>query len=49
MRCLLIPGNNSLSHVAKCLAIRELLINRGKGHVVLIAVTQKNSQLGFMF
>ena len=36
-----------MSHVAKCLAIREMLINRGKGHEVLIAVTQKHSQFLF--
>ena len=33
-----------MSHVAKCLAIRELLIDRDKGHEVLVAVTQKHSQ-----
>ena len=44
MRYLLIPGNNSLSHVAKCLEIRKILINRGKGHEVLIAVSKKHSQ-----
>jgi UDP:flavonoid glycosyltransferase YjiC (YdhE family) len=42
MRYLLIPGNNSLSHVAKCLAIREVLL--GKGHETLIAVNQKHAQ-----
>jgi len=41
MRYLLIPENNSLSHVAKCLAIREVLL--GKGHDVLIAVNGKHS------
>ena len=41
MRYLLIPENNSLSHVAKCLAIREVLL--GKGHDVLIAVNRKHS------
>ncbi len=42
MRYLLLPNNNSLSHVAKSLAIREVLVNRG--HEVLIAVNQKHSQ-----
>ncbi|MBI4880769.1 MAG: radical SAM protein [Planctomycetes bacterium] len=28
MRFLLVPGNNSLSHVARCLAIRERLVAR---------------------
>jgi len=42
MRYLLVPENNSLSHVAKCLAIREVL--RSKGHEVLIAVNRKHSQ-----
>jgi len=43
MRYLLIPQNNSLSHVAKCLAIREVLLS--KGHEVLIAVNRRHSQL----
>lgn len=42
MRYLLIPGNNSLSHVAKCLAIRERLVQ--KHHEVLIAVARKNAK-----
>ena len=42
MRFLLIPENNSLSHIAKCLAIRESL--SGRGHEVLIAVNGKHSQ-----
>jgi UDP-N-acetylglucosamine:LPS N-acetylglucosamine transferase len=35
-RYLLIPGNNSLSHVAKCLAVSESLAKRG--HTVQLAV-----------
>ncbi len=42
MRYLLIPGNNSLSHVAKCLAIGEVLLS--KGHETLVAVNQKHAQ-----
>ena len=42
MRYLLIPGNNSLSHVAQCLAIREFLLQRR--HEVLIAVARNNSK-----
>ena len=42
MRYLLIPENNSLSHVAKCLVIREALVSRG--HEALIAASQKHSQ-----
>jgi hypothetical protein len=38
---LLVPGNNSLSHIAKCLAIKEALVLRG--HEVLIAVSRKSS------
>ena len=41
MRFLFIPGNNSLSHAAKCLAVRERLVSRG--HNCLIAITQGNS------
>lgn len=41
MKFLLIPGNNSLSHVAKCLALEAEL--SGRGHQVLIAVSQKHS------
>lgn len=41
MKFLLIPGNNSLSHVAKCLALEAELVNRG--HQVLIAVSEKHS------
>ncbi len=40
-RFLLVPGNNSLSHVAKCLAVREALVARG--HEVQIAVSAKHS------
>jgi UDP:flavonoid glycosyltransferase YjiC (YdhE family) len=38
---LLVPGNNSLSHVAKCLAAREALIARG--HEARLAVSRKHS------
>src|SRR5574341_1676289 len=38
---LLIPGNNSLSHVAKCLAVRQALI--GRGHEARIAVSKKHA------
>lgn len=41
MRFLFIPGNNSLSHAAKCLVIREKLVARG--HECLIAITERNS------
>ncbi len=41
MKFLLIPGNNSLSHVAKCLALEAELT--GRGHGVLIAVAQKHA------
>ncbi len=37
MRILLIPENNSLSHLAKCLTVRESLILRG--HEVFLAVS----------
>ena len=40
MKFLLIPGNNSLSHVAKCLAAQEALASRG--HQVLIAASRKH-------
>jgi hypothetical protein len=40
-RYLLIPGNNSLSHVAKCLALSESLERRG--HTARLAVKRKNS------
>ena len=42
MRYLLIPENNSLSHVAKCLRIRAALVNRG--HEVLIAANHMHSR-----
>jgi len=42
MKILLIPGNNSLSHVAKCAALETLLSKRG--HTVLIAVTCKHAE-----
>ncbi len=41
MRFLLVPGNNSLSHVAKCLALSEELGKRG--HDVRTAVSRKHS------
>jgi UDP:flavonoid glycosyltransferase YjiC (YdhE family) len=41
MKFLLIPGNNSLSHVAKSLALEAELSARG--HQVLIAVSKKHS------
>ncbi len=44
MKYLLIPENNSLSHIAKCLAIRDVMIK--KGHEVHIAVSVQNS--GFL-
>ncbi len=37
----LVPGNNSLSHVAKCLVIRRALLDRG--HEVRVAVNGKHS------
>ncbi len=43
-RYLLVPGNNSLSHVAKCLALRRALA--GRGHEVLLAVSRKSA--GFL-
>lgn len=39
MRFLLIPGSNSLSHVVKCLAVREALID--KGHEVILAASKQ--------
>ena len=42
MKFLLVPGNNSFSHVAKCLVIEEELIS--KGHDVLIAVSKNHSR-----
>jgi UDP:flavonoid glycosyltransferase YjiC (YdhE family) len=42
MRFLFVPGNNSLSHAAKCLTISERLISRG--HECLIAITRGNAQ-----
>lgn len=41
MKYLLIPGNNSLSHVAKCLSIKESLALRG--HEAFIAVSKKSA------
>ena len=41
---LLVPGNNSLSHIAKCLAVREALCLRG--HTEHIAVSKVSS--GFL-
>lgn len=41
MRFILVPGNNSLSHVTKCLAIKEALVSRG--HEAPIAVSRKSS------
>jgi UDP:flavonoid glycosyltransferase YjiC (YdhE family) len=41
MRLLLVPGNNSLSHVAKCLALTEAL--EARGHEVRTAVSRKHS------
>lgn len=40
MKVLLVPSNNSLSHVAKCAALEWELSNRG--HCVLIAVSKKH-------
>ncbi len=42
MRFLLVPENNSLSHVAKCLAIEASLSARG--HEVLLAVSNRNAR-----
>jgi UDP:flavonoid glycosyltransferase YjiC (YdhE family) len=44
MRFLLIPENNSLSHIAKCLSVMDIL--RSNGHQVHIAVAAKHS--GFL-
>ncbi len=41
MRLLLLPGNNSLSHVAKCLALRECF--RERGHAITLAVSGQRS------
>lgn len=41
MKFLLVPGNNSLSHVAKCAALEASLSRRG--HSVLIAVAHRYS------
>ncbi len=41
MKFLLVPGNNSLSHVAKCAALEAALSRRG--HSVLIAVARRYS------
>ncbi len=41
MKFLLVPGNNSLSHLAKCFVLEETLSS--KGHEVLIAVNKKHS------
>ena len=41
MKFLIVPGNNSLSHVAKCLALQESL--RARGHDTLVAVSARNS------
>jgi UDP:flavonoid glycosyltransferase YjiC (YdhE family) len=41
VKFLFVPGNNSLSHAAKCLAVRERLVSGG--HECLIAVTRDNS------
>lgn len=41
MKILLVPENNSLSHIAKALAIRTGLLDRG--HEVLLAVSQRSA------
>jgi UDP:flavonoid glycosyltransferase YjiC (YdhE family) len=41
MKILLVPGNNSLSHIAKCLAVKKEFLVRG--HEVLIAVSKSNA------
>lgn len=41
MKFLLVPENNSLSHIAKCLALEAALTARG--HEVLVAVSRKNA------
>ena len=42
MKFLLIPENNSLSHVAKCLAMKQKLAD--KGHKTAVAVSRTRSQ-----
>jgi UDP:flavonoid glycosyltransferase YjiC (YdhE family) len=42
VRFLLLPGNNSLSHVAKCLAVAEVLARRG--HETLLAAGKRNAR-----
>jgi len=44
MRFLLVPGNNSLSHLAKCLALESSLTSRG--HRVVVAVSR--GRAGFL-
>jgi UDP:flavonoid glycosyltransferase YjiC (YdhE family) len=41
MKILLIPESNSLSHIAKCLAVRESLL--GRGHEAILAVNGPNA------
>ncbi len=41
MKFLLIPENNSLSHIAKCLALTDIL--KSTGHEVHIAISRKHS------
>jgi UDP:flavonoid glycosyltransferase YjiC (YdhE family) len=41
-RFLLAPGNNTLSHIGKCLAIREALLARG--HEVVVSVAQSRAK-----
>lgn len=41
MKYLFVPANNSLSHLAKAIAVREVLVSRG--HEALVAVSQKNA------
>ncbi|MCC6562545.1 MAG: glycosyl transferase, partial [Xanthomonadales bacterium] len=43
-RFLLLPGNNTLSHIAKCLALREAL--EARGHQTFLAVSSGRS--GFL-
>ena len=42
MRFLIIPGNNSLSHIVKSLAVQNRLIS--KGHECLIAITTERTE-----
>lgn len=42
MKFLLVPENNSLSHIAKCLALEASLTARG--HEVLVAVSSRSAQ-----